>query len=149
MYYTTGVLCGTLPFTDIQGLVRSLRVPAKSVDTPATLTIRPHRATGTATLGFAGQAVVVTLAGAESFTQPALLSLRYSRAYIRLISDRDQLMLYQRVAGEWLPVGDTCTAGPLPVHNQAVRELQVAICTPGEYALLGPTVRLHLPFLAR
>lgn len=140
----------TLVVTDTQGLSTSLELPADALTLPTALTVRPEVVAPTGELQFAGQAFAISLADSEArFARPALLTLRYSRADVRLISDKDQLALYRLVEGQWVDAGAACPDAPPAAHDRAARQLQVAICAPGSYALLGPTERVNLPLVGR
>lgn len=140
----------TLVLTDTQGLSSSLSLPPGALSAPSAITLRPLVVSDAWPLRFAGQGFALSLgeAGAR-FVEPAELTLRYSRADARLISQRSELGLYRRGEGGWAPAEQGCPGAPAPAHDQGARELRVAICAPGEYALLGPSERILLPLLRR
>lgn len=140
----------TLTMTDTQGLASSLSIPADGLTVATALTLRPLAPVQGGLLQIAGQSFALSLADEEaSFARPALLTMRYSRADVRLISNLDALGLYRRVGDQWVPAAEGCAGAPPDVHNKASRELQVALCAPGEYALMGPTERVYLPLVTR
>jgi hypothetical protein len=140
----------TLVLSDTQGLTSSLSLPPGALSAPSALTLRPLVVSDAWPLRFAGQGFALSLAeeGAR-FVEPAELRLRYSRADARLISQRSELALYRQAEGGWVPAEQGCPGAPAPAHDQLARELRVALCAPGEYALLGPSEHILLPLLGR
>jgi hypothetical protein len=140
----------TVAVTDTQGLVSRLEVPAGALSAPAAITLRPTYVAQAGALRFAGQAFELSHSGGqEQLAEPAVLTVRYSRADVRSISNLTELALYRRVAGMWERASQSCLGAPEPMHDLAARTLRVTICTTGEYALLGPSVRVNLPLISR
>lgn len=140
----------TLTLTDTQGLTSTLALPANSISGASAITLRPLVPPPTGRLRFAGQTFEVLLDGGEArFDQPARLTLHYSRAGVRTVSDIRQLRLYRQKPDGWTPADDGCV-GAAPVrHSLALRQIEVSLCAPGRYVLLGPTERVNLPLLRK
>ncbi|NTW03969.1 MAG: hypothetical protein HGA19_22295 [Oscillochloris sp.] len=140
----------TLVFSDTQGLTSTLSLPADALADASAITVQPQGVSDTNGLLVAGHAFAVNLSGTKArFTQPAILTLRYSRGDVRLISDLDALRLYRQTEAGWALAEENCAGASAATNDQAARQIQVAICAPGVYALLGPTERIFIPILAR
>ncbi|NTW02171.1 MAG: hypothetical protein HGA19_12940 [Oscillochloris sp.] len=149
---TTSVVAGqvrTLVITDTQGLSSTLSLPADALANATSITVQEQGVGDTGGLVVAGHAFAVSLAGSGAhFTQPATLKLHYSRGDVRMISDLSALKLYRQTDTGWVAADVNCTGASAAIHDQTTRQIQVAICDSGLYALLGPTERVFIPVIA-
>ncbi len=151
---TPGV-SGTLTFTDTQGLPTHLHFPAGAVDMTTTLRLTPTLAGPMP--GYASAAHAFELgayqagapAPALTFTLPISVSIQYSEADVRVISDTTQLALWHGEAGGWLEAAQTCIPPGDSMHDPGSGVHRTPVCAPGRFALFGPTHQAYLPVIFR
>jgi hypothetical protein len=141
---------GTLAYTDTQGLRTDLAIPAEAVTQTATLVVTPTLAPPDSGMFFTGHAVEVSArSGAAdlSFAAPLTLTIRYSGADVRVVTDEAGLVLRWWDGRGWQDAGQTCAGNPAAVRDELQNALSVPICHAGRYALFGPTNQIYMPVL--
>jgi Carboxypeptidase regulatory-like domain/LVIVD repeat len=145
----------SLIYTDTQGLATRLSFPASAVSQTITLTVTPTLAGQRPGFAFAGHAfeLTATQAGAAvpnfSFSRPVTATIRYSNLDVRVVSDEQQLQVWQRTASSWLNAAQSCAPPSAYVRDIANNTLSVAICRAGLFSLFGPTQQQYLPQVAQ
>jgi hypothetical protein len=161
-------LPATLVYTDTQGLPTKIEFPAGALsDTTratnltgsevgaASVVLTPFLASGGMDLAFAGHAFHLE-AHVDGEPQPSLrlakpatITLHYSDADLRAVSDTNQLALWRWVDGAWHDASDTCDPPPAMNHDLTSQVLEVPVCQLGRFALLGPTHKAYLALILR
>ncbi|MDY7078109.1 MAG: CAP domain-containing protein [Chloroflexota bacterium] len=144
----------TLVYTDGQGNVTTVFVPAGSVVETATLRLIPLTTTKTHPQGYAFTNHAFILEARWNgtllldFARPVTITIHYSDADVTTI-DEDSLRLYYWDASGWVNAATTCSPslvfGPQPDENW----LAADVCRLGEFALFGRQWRIYLPLVLR
>jgi hypothetical protein len=144
----------TVTITDTQDLTMKLDFPTGTVAQTATLTVTPTLAAGAPGMTFTGHAfeLAITPAAAlqaePSFGIPVTVIINYSAADAALVSDMERLALFQWTAADgWVDAASACTPSSSYTRDPANRNISVAICQTGRYALLGPTNQIFVPIV--
>ncbi len=143
-------LSGTLVYTDGQGSVTTVFVPAGAVTETATLCYTPLTTTKAAPAGFAyaDHAFILEAVPLLDMAGPVSVTIHYSDADVTAI-DEISLTLYYWDDGGWVDATTTCsptlTCEPQPETNQ----LTTASCSLGEFGLFGRQWRVYLPLVMK
>jgi len=143
-------LSGTLVYTDGQGSVTTVFVPAGAVTETATLCYTPLTTTKAAPAGFAyaDHAFILEAVPLLDLSRPVSVMIHYSDADVTAI-DEISLTLYYWDDGGWVDATTTCsptlTCEPHPETNQ----LTTASCSLGEFGLFGRQWRAYLPLVMK
>jgi hypothetical protein len=142
----------SLVSTDTQALPTQLDLPAGAVAANTTLILTPTVAAGPRGWSFAGHAfdLAAAQAGAAvpnlAFGAPVNVTVGYSAADARLITDASRLVLWWWNGTTWQDAAETCSPQASYTRDPIARTIGVAICRVGHFALLGPTQQIYLPF---
>jgi hypothetical protein len=133
-------------YTDTHaGWVR-VDVGAGGVGVTTTLYVTPTIAPARTSWAFTGHAFEVALAsGASTTPLTATVTMHYSEPGLRLVGDETQLALRRWDGTAWQDVGEACGNRGDYQRHPATNRVQARICSPGRYALFGPTNRRFLP----
>ena len=153
---TTASLATTLFYTDSQKAPTQLDFPPNVVSQTVDIFFKPTVAKADApNTTFANHTfeLLVYQNGISqtdfTFNQPVTVTLRYTDADVRLISDKDQLSLYWWDGLQWVEANQSCVPPPDVNHDLNNRTLIVSICRSGQFALFGPTKMTFLPVTIR
>jgi hypothetical protein len=141
----------SLVSTDTQALPAQLDLPPGAVAASTTLILTPTVAAGPRGWSFAGHAFDLAAAQAGAgvpnlaFDAPVKLTIGYSTADARLVSDSSRLALWWWNGAAWQDAAETCSPQASYTRNPIARTISVAICRTGRFALLGPTQQVYLP----
>jgi hypothetical protein len=83
------------------------------------------------------------------FIAPIQVTIHYSQADVRLVSDEAALSLYQRTPEGWREAILTCPSGSAILRQEEQNILTATICQSGYFALFGPTNKTFLPVVFR
>jgi hypothetical protein len=137
--------------TDTQALPTQLDFPAGAVAASTTLVLTPTVAAAPRGWAFAGHAfdLAAAQAGAAmpnlAFGGPVNVTIGYSAADARLVSDPSRLALWWWNGSAWQDAAETCSPAASYTRDAIARTVGVAICRTGRFTLLGPTRQLYLP----
>jgi len=151
----TASLPASLVYTDTQSLPTRLDFPAGAVSHPTDVWLRPTFATSPAGFAFAGHAFELTAYQGGSaqldlaFNKPVTVTIHYSEADVRPVSDEEQLRLRWWDGDEWLDAVQTCDLASTYTRDLDNNVLSVAICHLSQFALYGPTNQVYLPIILR
>jgi hypothetical protein len=145
----------TLVYTDTQGLRTEVQIPAGAVTQTTTLRLTPTLVGPLSGYAFAGHAFTLAAerSGAAlpefSFSQPLTVTIGYSTADVRVVSDTSKLALWRWNVGSWQDAAQSCAPPAVYTRDPANRRLAVALCRSGRFALFGPTRQVFLPRVGR
>jgi hypothetical protein len=143
----------TLAYTDTQGLRTQLDIGASAVSQTTTLILTPTLAVDGPQMVFAGHAFdLVALRNGTpvpdfSFDTPITVTIGYSQADVRFVSEKHRLGLWWWNENGWKQSSELCGSAVAPMHDQANKILRAPVCRSGKLALLGPTHRVQLPIV--
>ncbi|MBN1484632.1 MAG: hypothetical protein JXA37_07910 [Chloroflexia bacterium] len=146
---------GTLVYTDTQGTVTSIEVPAGAVAQTITLAYAPvqellapegYRWAG---LAFDLKAYLSdTLQPGFQFATPVTLSAVYSEGLV--LGETNLLFLYwDEIAEAWIDAAETCDPASGYLRSPEEDRLSVPICHLSQFALLEPVEQIFLPLVVR
>lgn len=144
---TPGV-SSSLAYTDTQGSLTRIDIPAGAVMQTTTLTLTPTLASRH---GFAFSGHAFELAGdqagnvqsALTFSVPVTITIDYNPADIRLISDADDLTLWWGANNQQQDATLTCDSAS--AYQRKSHVLTIPVCRGGRFGLFGPTHQLYVP----
>jgi hypothetical protein len=144
-----------LVYTDTQGLLTRFDFLVGTVDLTTTISITPTVSSNLPGMDWAGHAFDLEVVQ-NGLPQPDLVfaaavtvTLRYSDADARLLSDDSALALRWFDGSQWVPAEDTCAPAAGTVPDPDDNLIVESICKVGRYALFGPTETLDLPYISR
>jgi hypothetical protein len=141
-------LATSLTLTDTQGLTLRLDIPAGAFSQTQALTLTSALESDGGGVAFAGHAFTLAAGEALTFGRALSLTLHYSAADVRTVSDKGALMLRWWSGDAWLDASAGCDGVNQPQQEAAEDVVRVSICRAGRYALFGPTNQLALPLVA-
>jgi hypothetical protein len=136
------ILTSTLTFTDTQGLPTTAVFPPGSVAIAGTAYLTPTLAVSFPGYTFAFHAFDLDFPALENCAVPVELAITYSELDQSAVSDPSAVALWQLG-----PSGRIQVSGGVISTIGDVFMLEVEICTPGRYALFGPSNLLYLPMI--
>jgi len=143
----------SLTFTDTQNLPTRFDFPAGVVAQLTTLVVQPTLATGKSGFTFTGHAFELAAYREGSaqldfvFDTPVTVTISYSEADVRVVSNEQELALWWWDGDEWQDAAQTCSQTSY-IRDTENNSFGVAICRSGRFALFGPTNQLYLPLIA-
>jgi len=139
----------TLSYVDTEGLLTQLEFPISPSGT-ALAVLTPTIATDGFGMAFAGHAFNLQVSPEahllDALGAPVSVTLQYSQANTRIISDENTLTLYWWDGNAWVDATTTCPTPTGAERDLANKTITSAICETGAYALFGSTHRVFLPF---
>jgi hypothetical protein len=148
-------LATSLCYTDTQDLITRLTFPRGAVSDTTTVVLTPTLVVGGRGLSFAGHAFDLSaLQGGAvqpdlAFNEPVTVTIHYSGADVRVVSDENELALYWWDGTGWTDASKTCDPPSEYVRDKVNRVLGVSICHLSRFGLFGPTHQIYLPLLLR
>ncbi|HEX8681778.1 MAG TPA: carboxypeptidase regulatory-like domain-containing protein [Ardenticatenaceae bacterium] len=143
----------TLTYTDTGGLPTELRFPAGAVNRTTPIVLTPTLASNLPNALFAGHAFELTafeegqpLSG-FAFARPVTVTVRYSDADVRAVTEEAELALRWRMGSGWREAGETCVSASPMVLDTEGNVFSVPLCRTGHVALFGPTRQQYLPMV--
>lgn len=160
---------GILSFDDTQGLETRLAFPVDTVDQTTTFILTPTFPTGESRFDVVGEVLIAgdtlfSVAGhtfkIDSFInnaentgspwhKPITTTIHYSSDDVRLVSNKEQLFVVWWNGSGWQDAAETCTPKTTYTRDITNKIIDIAICQPGRYSLLGPTKVVYLPLLMK
>jgi hypothetical protein len=137
------VITSTLTFTDTQGLPTTAVFPPGSVAIAGTAYLTPTLAAPFPGQTFAFHAFDLDFPAPESCAVPIELAITYSELDQSAVSDPSAVALWWLGPSGWAQV----SGGVISTIGDGFM-LGVEICTPGRYALFGPSNLLYLPVIS-
>lgn len=143
----------SLVYTDTQGLPTQLEIPAAAVAAPSTLHLVPSPGAGAPGYDFTGHAfsLAVEQAGGEQpvfrFAAPLRVTISYSPADTRTISDLAALVLWWWDGQGWADAATTCQPSAVYTRDLQSGTVSLDICQSGSFQLVGPTYQSYLTFV--
>ncbi len=143
----------TLTYTDTGGLPTELRFPAGAVNRTTPIVLTPTLASNLPNALFAGHAFELTafeegqpLSG-FTFARPVTVTVGYSDADVRAVTDEAELALRWRMGSGWREASETCVSASPAEHDTEGNVFSVPLCRTGHVALFGPTRQQYLPLV--
>jgi hypothetical protein len=142
----------TLSYTEAQGKVTALGIPAGAATVSATLRVTPQSGGDRPGWAFLGHAFDIELLQGETeqpgatFAQPVNVSVAADthRAW-----DLSLIQLQRWTGSEWAPAGATCTPASQTQVDRSQGVVSVGVCQAGQYALYGPSHFLFASLILR
>lgn len=134
-------------FEDTQGLLTHLVFPPQTVTQPVTITLSAVMASIPGGQAFAAHAF--DLSPSLVFHQSVTVTIGYSDADLRLVSDESNLALWLWNGEKWQDAAQSCSPASSYVRDLAQNTLSIPVCASGRFALVGPTHPVFLPLLTR
>jgi glucosylceramidase len=147
-------LPASLTYYDTQGLTTTLDFLAGAVTRTTTIVLTPTLATGGAGFAFAGHAFELDAFQDGNpqpgfiFSVPVTVMIHYSSDDVRVVKDKNELVLSWWTGSGWQDAAQTCDPASPYTRDVAANVLSVPICHVSQYGLFGPTYQVSLPFVA-
>jgi LVIVD repeat len=142
----------TLIYTDSHGLATTIQASPGAVISDTTLLYASvSKFASPPGLAWGGRVFDLTAKQGSApqpgltFSTPITLTMRYSDADVRAVSDEGKLTLRWWNGGAWVDAVGTCVRASAYHRDTTSNTIGVPICRVGRYALFGPTHQVVLP----
>ena len=145
----------TLIFTDTQGLLTQIVIPAGAVSETVTVTLTPTVSPNGGGYAFTGHAFNLSVSQgngflpAFTFNLPVTATIHYSDADISVITIENALSFWWWNNPGWLEATQTCDPPGQYSRHLPENLITTPICQTGKFALYGPTQSSYLPVIQR
>jgi len=140
-----------IEYLDIQGLPTSFYIPSGTFSTTTLIEVTPVLASDTPEALFAGHGFILETrtgtAPVTHFGEPISISISYSDLDIFGVSNEAELRLRWWDGEVYRDAAESCSPGSIYQRDLGANTISIAVCRSGEYALMGPIIRIYLPFV--